>query len=172
MANSVKKKFKISKANVVLAYTAGLIDGEAYIGIDHQNAAKFSGKRRSDFYRMNVSVNVTDKSMTDFLMRHFGGYYRTRKRLTVNGRLVHSWYIDGDRAIAFLKAILPYMVAKKDQARLGIKFRKSFGPMYCKTGVPSAVIKLRHSCYEKFKEIHGRHSAKALPPKPLRLPER
>lgn len=171
MANSTTKQFKVSKNKLVLAYTAGIIDGEGYIGVDRQKAKGGTEGRRNDFYRLNVSVNVTDKSMTDFLMLHFGGYYRTRKRHTCNKKLVHAWHLDGQKAIAFLTAIKPFMVVKPEQAELAIEFRSSFnGGIYCKSGTPKSVVKFRHRCYERFKEIHGRTSTKPTPAIPLRLP--
>lgn len=170
MAFPQKSPFKISTSETILAYTAGLIDGEGYIGVDRNAARREHSIRQNDFYRLNVAVTVTDKSMIDFLMANFGGNSRQRKRHTCNKKLVYEWHLYGGNAVLFLQAIKPYMVAKADQADLAEKFRSSFsGGIYCKSGTPEAVVRFRHECYEKFKEIHGRHSAKPTTPIALRL---
>lgn len=164
-----KRPLSISKDPIILSYIAGILDGEGYIGIDRQNASAKHSKRRNDFFRLNVQVKATDKRMTDFLMLHIGGYYRTENRRTVNGRMVHTWGVDSARAEQVLQTMLPYMVCKKDQAELCLNFRKSFGNKnHCHFGTPPDVIAFRQSCYEKIKAIHGVHSGKASPPQPLR----
>ena len=163
------KPFRIPTDPVVMSYIAGIFDGEAYIGVTRQKAAKSGGKRRNDFYSLMIQVKATDKRMTDYLLEHVGGYYRTENRRTINGKLVHNWAIDGDRASSLLLAIRPYLVCKRDQADIGIRFRGSFGPIYCKSGTPRSVVEFRHECYERLKEIHGQHSGKARGPVPVRL---
>ena len=103
-----------------LAYLAGIVDGEGYIGIsaDHRN-------RNPDRPCWRLRVVVTNTN--EWLMHHLkfsigGGTIRLR-----NGNLMpcYQWSIERGKAAEFLKLILPYLRLKKPQAELAIKFQAS-----------------------------------------------
>lgn len=138
----VKKAITIPEDVGILAYVAGLLDGDAWIGITkqkphfngHENPDKL--RTRNFFYRLRVEVKQTDQRIVNFLMDNVGGYYHIERRATINGRKVYSWFIDGDHAARLLQAIYPYLIGKRDQADIAIKFRESFDAVYTNPFIP------------------------------------
>ena len=106
-----------------LAYIAGIVDGEGYIGIsaDHR-------KRDPDrpCWRLRVSVTNTSEWLVQYLKFSVGGgviVLKSDKRL----RPCYQWQIGYGKAAEFLKLILPYLQLKRPQAEIAIKFQASIG---------------------------------------------
>jgi len=108
----------------ILAYTAGIIDGEGYIGITK------SGKHKSGTirYTMKVVVGSTDYPMVDFLKVNFGGCVSTRK--TVGNRQPQwAWEVTSNKAVVFLNQIIEFLRIKRTQAELAVMFQGDGRPM-------------------------------------------
>uniref|UniRef100_A0A6M3JES2 Putative HNH homing endonuclease n=1 Tax=viral metagenome TaxID=1070528 RepID=A0A6M3JES2_9ZZZZ len=102
-----------------LAYTAGIIDGEGYIGI------KYTGRKSGRRYRtLRVEVGNTNKILIDWLQLHYGGSYYQAKSKPQN-RQYWKWGLSAKQAAAFLEKILPYLLIKKYEAALAIEFQKN-----------------------------------------------
>jgi len=103
-----------------LAYLAGIVDGEGYIGIsaDHR-------KRNPDrpCWRLKVAVTNTNEWLMQYLKFSVGGGIIVLKRK--NPKPCYQWEIRYGKAADFLKLILPYLRLKKPQAELAIKFQAS-----------------------------------------------
>ena len=103
-----------------LAYIAGIVDGEGYIGInaDHR-------KRNPDrpCWRLKVAVTNTNEWLVQYLKFSMGGGVIVLKRL--HPRPCYQWEIGYGKAAEFLQLILPYLRLKKPQAELAIKFQAS-----------------------------------------------
>ena len=95
----------------ILAYAAGIVDGEGHVSI----------RRTTHYYAVSVSVSNSSKRLTDFLLKYFEGSCNTGKR--PNRKPYHRWNIAANQAVQFLKAIYPYLVIKQDQADLVMQFR-------------------------------------------------
>lgn len=112
-----------------LAYAAGIIDGEGCIHVAHQTYAK--GWKSN--YRLQVTVLTTDNVLCPWLCSRFGGSERVYSDYnTTNGRspskgYCHRWMVVSLEATAFLEAILPYLLLKKDEAILALQFRGLVG---------------------------------------------
>jgi len=103
-----------------LAYMAGLYDGEGYIGI-------VTGKRKhrpTDDYRLYCKLGMCNPYLPQLFQSHFGGLLTTHK--LENRRRVWVWQIVNEPAAQFLKALLPYLRLKKNEAELGIEFRSRY----------------------------------------------
>lgn len=142
----------------ILAYTAGIIDGEGCIGIQKQ---KICGEMKSPHYRQFVEVKNTDERLIDFLCENFDGHKAIENRKTVNHKIVYKWYADSNRATEFLKMIYPYLVMKKEQVDVVMELRTTFGHGFHRE-VPKAILDFRKACYEKLRYIHGQYSSKGL----------
>lgn len=104
-----------------LAYLAGIVDGEGYIGItaDHRT-------RNPDrpCWRLRVAVTNTNEWLMQHLKFSIGGgtiILRSDKRQ----KPCYQWEIGNRKAAEFLKLILPYLRLKRPQAELAIKFQAS-----------------------------------------------
>lgn len=96
------------------SYAAGLIDGDGYIGISHVKAA--------DTYAIKVAVAMVIKSspILDVLKQRYGGVLSPMKPETERNAPKVRWKAEGDEAYKALTAVLPYLILKKDQARIGM----------------------------------------------------
>lgn len=101
------------KTPTELAYLAGFFDGEGYVGIstDYPKWAK-----GNSYLRLRVNITQKDKKILEMIKDIYGGTLHKGK----DG--VHKWYVDGQKAISFLKDVLPFLILKKEQTKLAIEF--------------------------------------------------
>ena len=101
-----------------IAWAAGFLEGEGSIFITN-------GRGRGKVLR--ISAAQVDPAPIEELNRLFGGgVFRAKGR---DGRRDHyRWYASNRRAADVLRAILPYMVSKRDQALIGLAFQEAKGP--------------------------------------------
>jgi hypothetical protein len=108
----------------VAAYIAGILDGEGSVFIAERRQ---KGSRFRYAFLVATIVN-TDMTLLAYIKRSVGNGVRftevVRPR-TLLSRLpvMHLWFTH-HRAIAFLEPLLPYLIIKKDKARLGIEFQR------------------------------------------------
>ena len=107
-----------------LAYIAGIVDGEGYIGI--QSDCKKS-KHGHPNLRLRVAVTSTDEWLCQHLKFAIGGGVIKLKRASENHKPCWQWEIGYKKAGDFLRLILPYLHLKKPQAELAIKFQEAKG---------------------------------------------
>jgi|SRR5215471_1605569 len=96
-----------------LAYTAGIIDGEGTVAL--------TPWKRS--FLPFVQVTNTDRRVIEWLKERFGGtvYVHVRSVSTVHKpRFNLRW--TGKRSTALLTALLPYLVLKREQAELCLRY--------------------------------------------------
>ena len=102
-----------------LAYLAGLIDGEGYIGI------KKSRKRDmvSPSYAERIQVRMVDENTIAFLAYELGGsYYREQPHAT-NGRPLFCYQASNLKACQVLEAVLPWLRVKRESALAVLQLR-------------------------------------------------
>lgn len=102
-----------------LAYAAGIMDGEGSIML-----AKKVTHRGTENISPVVVVNMTDKSVPDFLSALFGGMPVTiiRENRNPNWSPIYRWQVTGQRAIAVVRALTPYLKTKLPQAQVLLRF--------------------------------------------------
>ena len=108
------------KRTEVLAYTAGIIDGEGHISL----------VRRSDTetVRVEVAVTNTNEWLCQWLKMQFGGRIRIMKEAKPTWKTPYRWVIDGKKASQFLGLILPYLNLKRPHAELAVSFQSRRRP--------------------------------------------
>jgi len=94
----------------ILAYTAGILDGEGYLGCWIE---KFRDGSQMG-YRQRIAVHMKYDKVPKWLYEQHGGNLTTRDDGT-------KWQLGGDRMRDLLKLLLPYMVEKPDQAEIMLK---------------------------------------------------
>lgn len=106
-----------------LAYAAGIIDGEGCIGI-WKRKLKQNGKEYP-YRSLSVSVAMTEQWVPTWLQFAFGGSVIYFKAKQENHNPYWQWNITSNKALEFLRLILPYLKIKRPHAELGISFQSS-----------------------------------------------
>jgi len=105
------------------AWTAGIIDGEGCIAIE-----TLRGELRRLYpplYRTTIRVGNTDIRMLNKLKELWGGSIRPfHNRHPEKWKQAYEWMITNKSAIPVLKAIMPYLVCKKEQAILALELQE------------------------------------------------
>lgn len=107
----------------ILAYAAGLIDGEGCICIYRKKIrnGKYAGILKN--YHLQVIVTQKDGKIIDWLLGNFGGSVYLHWKGTNTG-YSHEWVLNYQKAAKFLKQILPFLIHKKTQAEIAIRFQE------------------------------------------------
>lgn len=100
-----------------LNYYAGFFDGEGCVMI----RAK-SSKR--PYHTLEIVINLTNRNILEDFKRSFGGNVYGTYKSKVHYKDKWQWHIGGGKALAFLKAIYPYLRLKSREAELGIEFQE------------------------------------------------
>ena len=101
-----------------IAWVAGIIDGEGYIGVN-----KSIRNKKYIRHSLRVSVKMTHEPTVSLLHKKFGGNFREVK-LYGNRKPQYNWEVNTLSACGFLKIVYPYLFTKKEHARLGIEFQE------------------------------------------------
>lgn len=86
----------------ILAYAAGIIDGEGSIMLIRSHA--------NEFRSPCVSITNTTFSIIEFLQSHFGGHVVRQKTYKTYHKTAWIWKLHGLSVLRFLESILPYML--------------------------------------------------------------
>ena len=132
-------------------YLAGLIDGEGCIQHKGKN---FAGVR--------LTIANSYKPLIEMLYNKFGGYVREYidKRPYKSGRYrkpVYFWNVYDIKAEKILHECYPYLIIKKEQAKIIFAIRKNLHTKYWK--VPTDELERRKS----LKESLGKLNKKGIP---------
>jgi len=111
---------------LILAYLAGLIDGEGYVGIKRSRAYSCQG-RKTKSYHARIQVRMVDREGVVLLAETFGGHLFTEKPHCNNGRPLHCWSTSDRQAELALTALLPYLRVKRRQAKKVLVLRRLQG---------------------------------------------
>lgn len=108
----------------VLAYTAGLLDGEGMISVTH--AVR---KHRSPVQVFILGIGMTHEPTVRWLQGQWGGNVVAlkTKQLRKDGsprRTLYRWYVCSGTALPILQAVFPYLITKKEQAGFAIEWLK------------------------------------------------
>lgn len=142
----------------ILAYAAGLLDGEGHVGI---LATKATPPYRSGRHRLVVGICMTEESVIRWLAETFGANVYTKKpRL---GRRTVAFVADWQslRAADFLRKVQPWLRVKSGHAALAIEFQESctawdqsHAPQQRFRKLPEEEIERRHSYYLRLRSFN------------------
>lgn len=148
----------------VLAYLAGIVDGEGYIGI--KRSAKPKGQVSPRFCE-RIQVRMIHEDSIKLLRDTLGGNYYRESMTTPEGmrkgRPLYCWQASDAQAADVLRALLPYLRIKRENAIAALAMRESKAdPRARRRGSPAkhvmdpAVIQHRQSLYERCKALNAR----------------
>ena len=137
-----------------IAYIAGIFDGEGYVDIYNASTSKAS---KSPSLYLRVIISQKDGLIMNFLKDNFGGYVLTEKR---GDNYIYRWCLASQKAHKFLSLILPYVLIKKEQVKLALKFEEQKGK-YLETlkgsqgfrQLTDEEINWRHEIKEELKQL-------------------
>lgn len=106
-----------------IAYAAGFFDGEGHIRITKHS------KRGS--YTLQLSAVQATLDPLPLFERVFGGTINRRLvKYRQTPRAIYTWQASSGVAELALRRMLPYLIAKKDEAELALSFRETFRPQF------------------------------------------
>lgn len=146
------------------AYFAGLMDGEGtfFIG-NYGNKGK---NRGNGFFQTILKITNTDYSIIQWLSYTFGGWHKkyTPGQTPSNSRQqAFYWACTGDRLTHLCEIMLPYLVAKRDQALILIEMRKTYREHEYVKGkkgvqsIPDHIHNRRLELMNKLRALHCRN---------------
>lgn len=106
--------------DVTLAYIAGIIDGEAYIGIKKSTIRKDCA---TPGYHARIQIRMVDEGAISFIAQALGGNYYKEKPHLVKGRMLYCYQASDAKAATILRSVLPYLRVKKCVAGLVLELR-------------------------------------------------
>ncbi len=123
-------------------YLAGIIDGEGCITIG-------AGVKPTCInYNALVLVQNTSKKLIDWLQSNFGGQIYLSKKATEKTKEAWMWRITKQKDIeTFLLSILPYLIIKREQAKVLLKFVRL---------ERTAPVESRKNAYEEIRALNVR----------------
>ena len=101
--------------NIDLAYIAGIVDGEGYVGIKKSKAYKCQ-ERATPGYHARIQVRMVDESAIQFLSSVLGGWYYPEKPHSTKGKPLFCYQASDEKAAQILRHLLPFLRVKKAQA--------------------------------------------------------
>ena len=152
---------------IFLAWAAGFFDGEGCVLVElsKQKACKHG-------FRTVLHATVTQTSLPclELFLDRFGGKIVTNEHKTPTGRrwaVQYRWSVKNDDAIAFLKAIQPYCVVKREQVDVAVSYptkgedgRKYGSPS---NPIPEDVMQARLKMREVLQNIRASMKTEAKP---------
>lgn len=105
-----------------IAYLAGLIDGEGYIGIKKSAAYACQGLATPG-YHARIQVRMVNEEAIRFLSESLGGWYYREKPHCNNGRPLYCYQSSDKAAETTLRLILPYLRVKRASAETVLELR-------------------------------------------------
>src|SRR6266702_2354802 len=112
----------MASAPTNLAYAAGVIDSDGYIGVNRSTyAMRVRGDASQAVYAARVMVKQVEPQAIDLLHEMFSGYRSAAPPTAARGRLLHAWEVHSANAGRACVALLPYLRIKRVQAENAIE---------------------------------------------------
>jgi len=142
----------------LLAYLAGLVDGEAYIGIKKSLPKKQNGER-SPTYHERIQIRMVNEIAIKIFSDTFGGSYYREAPHADKGKPLYCYQVSDRNACRILRELLPYLQVKKRDAELVLELRKlkeqphSYGRG--KGSMSEVDLHNREILYKQLKVLHS-----------------
>lgn len=134
-----------------IPYVAGLLDGEGCITISKTPLYR----NHLANYKLEVIIVNNCFEPLELCQKQFRGSLYARKQL-LNRHTHFVWRLVADSAYKFLKIVSPYLIIKKEQAKLGMEFRKARTNCVPARGrhLSSEELNLRGAYYQRMKQLN------------------
>ncbi len=105
-----------------LAYVAGIVDGEGYIGIKKTRAYECQG-RKTPGYHARIQIRMVSEEAIRFVSETLGGWYYAEKPHCAQGRPLFTFQASDESAAGILRALLPFLRVKRENAETVLALR-------------------------------------------------
>ncbi len=135
-------------------YMAGLFDGEGCIQLRKSQPRK-ANRSITPKYDLHVSIALTRSSDLLYRVRNtFGGSISEPNERNPKWKPIVIWDATTRDAYMFLKFIYPYLIIKKEEAKIAIDYYENNPTVYAtKNGTPQGILDYRESVYKKLQEL-------------------
>lgn len=148
------------RKNELIAYLAGLVDGEGYVGIKKTHGRKDCVNPQ---YHERIQIRMVEEKAIKLFKNTFGGnYYRETEHSKYSKKPLYCYQATDKLAAGIIKILIPFLLIKKRQAEFILQLRKSKeDPESYKRGSPArrpmkaSIIKHREYLYKQIKIIHN-----------------
>jgi len=135
-------------SKLFLSYLAGFVDGEGTIGVSKRKRIKWF------CYDPYLSIANSDLPVLEYINKTIGfGSIRRSKSIRFGRKPVYSYWTSNKNAKTIIKALYPYLIVKKEQAKLLLDMPKRGGTYTPKTETNRR--EQQEIVYIKLKKIHG-----------------
>jgi len=146
-----------------LAWAAGFFEGEGCIQISKSIRRL---KRATPHYSLGVEVSNTNPIPVAKFQQLFGGSVNERKGNSFRNRAtIYRWNLSCGKASQFLRAILPYLTFKAEQAKLGIAFQETTAHTRRGIIIEAELVAYRESLRLQLRELLKTGNQRRLFPK-------
>lgn len=143
----------------VLAYLAGIVDGEGYIGIKRTTRKDSI----SPIFHERIQVRMIHEPAIKLLADTLGGNYYRESMAQRQGRQLYCWQASDAIACNILRALLPHLRIKRSNAEAVLALRESKSdPRARRRGSPAgrvmdpAIVAHRQCLYENCKTLNAK----------------
>ena len=136
-----------------ISYLAGIIDGEGYIGII-KCSPQIKYRETKHRYKPVLIIVNTNRKLIDKLNDNFEGHIHQRKRI-IKSKITYDFTFTQKGLWNILPKIIPYLIVKKEQAKLLIELRKTFRFTGRNNGYKENEINQKEEIYKNCKELNG-----------------
>jgi hypothetical protein len=139
-----------------LAYIAGVIDSDGYIGITVNTERRRKGNNsRTKSYYPTIRLTQTKIDAINLIRKYFEGSYLVIKSKKTNHRMLHGWSACSlKRSKIFLEAIYPYLRLKKEQAKIVIDYCNMRLKILEKSGSKRSYTGIESKIWETVKKLN------------------
>lgn len=112
----------MTTSEVALAYAAGVMDSDGYIGVHRSDyAMRVRGDANQTVYVPRVQVKQVSPEAVDLLHELFGGHRYKGKPTATRGRPLFVWAVHSRMAGQVCEALMPHLLIKRAQAENAIE---------------------------------------------------
>ncbi len=113
----IKTKFNIE----FLIWFAGFFDGEGAFRIKRHSLSK-NGHMS---IHIHLAISNTHRGSLEYIAKNLGGRIKTLKRRNPKHKTLYRWYSSSTDSVQIItSSMLPYLIVKKERAKLILKFEK------------------------------------------------
>src|SRR3990167_1429564 len=132
------------------AYFAGLMDGEGCFNIN------FNRKRNT--YQARLTMSNTNEKLVEWCRDRVGGKIYLLKKYAVHHKDKWEWMSWGDKETlkSLLQNTLPFLVGKREQCKVLIRFQKTLTESHGGKKVGDSVKAYREQLYQQIKVLNAK----------------
>lgn len=143
---------------IKLAYLAGIVDGEGcfWIGTIRR---KYGDGYVNNHYRGVLKVCNTDERLIQWMIDNFQGTHSAQSKHQPKAklnRMVYDWVVTGERLLDISHQLMPYLVIKKEQCQIMIKFRNTYVERAGSNQIKPENLAIRAQCVIDIRQHNSR----------------